>query len=749
MPERNMYEQPLGTLQDAVEMGMTEEEFGKVKKILGREPNYTELSMFAVMWSEHCSYKNSILELKKLPRGGDRCLVEAGEENAGLIDIGDGKAIAFKIESHNHPSAVEPYQGAATGVGGIMRDIFTMGARPLAALNSLRFGELENNSRNRFLFENVVKGIGDYGNCLGIPTIAGEVYFEKAYTDNPLVNAMTLGVVDSDKTASATAGTEPNPVFYFGSTTGRDGIHGATFASVELSEESEEKKSSVQVGDPFLEKLLLEATLEMIEKDILIGVQDMGAAGVTCATTEMSGKTGAGMLVDLDKVPQRETGMHPFEILISESQERMLAVVKKGKEKEIVEICEKWDIQVAEIGIVTNDGLVTATKEGEVVAQVPAWHLVLGGGAPVYAREYKKPAYIDEKHGFDFSKLEKTNLNDDFMKLMKSTNIVSRRWIYEQFDTQVRTNSVILPGGDASVIRLKDSDKAIASKVDCNARYVYLNPNRGTQIAVAEAGRNVACTGAEPLAITNNLNFGNPYDPEMFYLFREAIDGMRHACEIFNTPVTGGNVSFYNESENMAVYPTPTIGMVGLIDHWQRATTSWFKVAGDLIYIVGAKTKSELGGSEWLKVVHDKVEGDCPAIDLDYEKRLQNFVRRAIANDFVASAHDTSEGGLAIALAESCIQSKKSTIGAKVTVDQSELSDTELMFSETQSRVILSVPPHQKELFEQFARNSQIDYEEIGVVGGNQLNINDKLVMNVEEFDKLYQNTLAKIMLKD
>ena len=741
-----MFEQPMGTLEDALGMGLLKEEFERINEILGRQPNYTELSIFSVMWSEHCSYKNSINELKKLPRGGERCLVEAGEENAGLIDIGDGDALAFKIESHNHPSAVEPYQGAATGVGGIMRDIFTMGARPLAALNSLRFGKLENNPRNRYLFENVVKGIGDYGNCLGIPTIAGEVYFEESYTDNPLVNAMTLGVMDASKMASATAGKGANPVFIFGSTTGRDGIHGATFASVELSEESEENKSSVQVGDPFMEKLLLEATLEMIDAGFLVGIQDMGAAGITCSTSEMSGKTGSGMKIDLEKVPLREEGMHPYEIMLSESQERMLAVVEKGREQEIYDICEKWDILCAEIGVVTDDGHVEILWHGDRVAKVPAYDLVLGGGAPVYEREYKRPEYMDKKHAFDFSTLPKTDVKEDFIKLMSSTNVVSRRWIYEQFDTQVRTNTVVLPGGDASVIRLKDSDKAIASKVDCNGRYVYLNPNKGTQIAVTEAARNVACTGAEPLAITNNLNFGNPYDPEMFYLLREAVDGMRQACETYNTPVTGGNVSFYNESENMAVYPTPSIGMVGLLDHHKFAMTSWFKAEGDLIYLVGANTKAELGGSEWLKVVHDKVEGDCPDVDLDYAHKLHDFIRRAICNSFVASAHDCAEGGLAVALAESCIQSKKHTIGATVTID-SDLTETELLFSETQSRIIVSVAPAQQELFEAFVASSKMDAMQIGTVGGTSLKINT-LEIDVEEFNDSYQNTISRIMSK-
>lgn len=719
-----MYQQPDGTLEHALEMGLTEDEYQSVLKILGRTPNYTELSIFSVMWSEHCSYKNSILEIKKLPRGGERCLVEAGEENAGLIDIGDGLALAFKIESHNHPSAVEPYQGAATGVGGIMRDIFTMGARPLAALNSLRFGQLADQPRNQYLFENVVKGIGDYGNCLGIPTIAGEVYFEECYTDNPLVNAMTLGVMPTDQMASATAGTELNPVFIIGSTTGRDGIHGATFASVELTDESESKKSSVQVGDPFMEKLLLEATLEMIESDILIGIQDMGAAGITCSTSEMSAKSGAGMRIDLDKIPLRESGMHPFEIMLSESQERMLAVVKKGNEDRIREICEKWEILCEEVGIVTDDGHVRIFQNDEEVAVVPAHDLVLGGGAPQYKRDVKKPDYIDAAHAFDLTVLPDTDPGDDFSRLLRSLNIVSRKWIYHQFDTQVRTNTVVLPGGDASVIRIKDSDKGIAAKIDCNARYVYLNPNRGAQIAVAEAARNVACTGAEPLAITNNLNFGNPYNPEMYYLFQQAVDGIRIACEAFNTPVTGGNVSFYNESENMAVYPTPTIGMVGLLDDYQNAVTSFFKQAGDLVYLIGADTVDERGGSEWLKVIHNKVSGDCPEINLETEKHLHIWLKQAATAKQLQSAHDCADGGLAIALFESAVCGPD-VFGMDATI-QSELDATALFFSETQSRIIISVKPENRAHVETTLNATGLKWQMIGTVQRqNSLRINE------------------------
>ncbi len=743
-----MFKQPMGTLDHAIEMGLNEEEFKRINEILGRQPNYTELSIFSVMWSEHCSYKNSILQLKTLPRGGERCLVEAGEENAGLIDIGDGKALAFKIESHNHPSAIEPYQGAATGVGGIMRDIFTMGARPLAALNSLRFGEIKNNNRNRYLFEKVVKGIGDYGNCLGIPTIAGEVYFEDCYSDNPLVNAMTLGVMEAKHMASATAGKGSNPVFIFGSTTGRDGIHGATFASIELTEESESKKSSVQVGDPFMEKLLLEATLELIESGILIGIQDMGAAGITCSTTEMSGKTGSGMNIDLEKVPLREDGMNPYEIMLSESQERMLAVVKKGQEEIIRQICNKWDILCEEIGVVTDDGLVTVNFNGEQVAQVPAFDLVLGGGAPVYTRDTKKPSYIDKKKEYDLSSLPDTNPQEDFIKLLSSSNIVSRNWIYSQFDTQVRTNTTILPGGDASMIRVKGTQKAIAAKIDCNARYVYLNPKQGTSIAVAEAARNVSCTGAEPLAITNNLNFGNPYDPEMYYLFTESILGMKEACEVFHTPVTGGNVSFYNESEKSAVYPTPTIGMVGLLEDYSKAVHSHFKNIGDIVLVIGKETKPELGASEWLKAIHELVEGEIPSINLEYEKSLQDALRKLIANGLINSAHDCAEGGLSIALLECCIKSKNENLGINANVKTS-LNPTQFLFSETQSRIIVSLSPEKLDQVCSFLSETNINYENIGTVIEDGFKINNDIQFkSIEQISDIYLSTLSKIMDK-
>ena len=588
-------------LELVLDHGLTEEEFERIKKILGRTPTFTELGIFSVMWSEHCCYKNSIGLLKTLPRSGGRLLVGAGEENAGLIDIGDGLAVAFKIESHNHPSAVEPYQGAATGVGGIMRDVFTMGARPIASLNSLRFGSLKN-ARTRFLFEGVVKGIGDYGNSFGVPTVAGEVYFDESYQDNPLINAMAVGIVKKKNVASAIAKGNRNKVMIVGSSTGRDGIHGATFASEEISEKSESKRPSVQVGDPFTEKLLLEASLEIIRNGWLIGIQDMGAAGIACSTSEMSAKGKSGMIVNLDKVPLREDGMTAYEIMLSESQERMLCVVRPGYEDKVKDVFEKWDLNCEIVGEVTDEPFLKIYRDGELKAEIPPYELVLGGGAPVYIRGTKEPEYLKSIKAFDFSSLLKPeDLTEVFEKVLSSPNIVSKKWVYEQYDSMVRTNTVVGPGCDAAVIYIKDTNKALAMKTDCNGRYVYLNPKEGTRIAVAEAARNIVCSGGVPLGITNCLNFGNPYKPEIYWQFKQAIEGMGEACRFFDTPVTGGNVSFYNESPNTAVYPTPTIGMVGLIEGLEKVTTSFFKDEGDLVYILGDDFE-ELGGSEYLKV---------------------------------------------------------------------------------------------------------------------------------------------------
>ncbi len=714
------------------------------KKFLGRIPNYTELGCFSVMWSEHCSYKNSIALLKTLPRSGSRLLVQAGEENAGLVDIGDGLAIAFKIESHNHPSAVEPYQGAATGVGGILRDIFTMGARPIAALDSLRFGEL-NNSKTKFLLNGVVKGIGDYGNSFGVPTVAGEVYFENAYQDNCLVNAMAVGVVKTNRIAKAVAKGKGNPVFIVGSSTGRDGIHGATFASEELTEESESRRSNVQVGDPFAEKLLLEATLEIIKKDLIVGIQDMGAAGIICSTSEMSARGKSGMRINLDLVPLRENDMNAYEILLSESQERMLVVGKKGCEEEIKKVFEKWDLQCVQIGEIIDGDILEFYKDGKLQALIPASSLVLGGGAPVYYREWKEPEYFQKLKNVDLTNLpEIGELNSALLKILSSPNITNKSWVYHQYDYTVGTNTAVTPGCDAAVIRIKKTKKAISVKTDCNGRYVYLNPKRGTMIAVAEAARNVACTGALPIAITNCLNFGNPYDPEIYWQFKEAIEGMREACLVFDTPVTGGNVSFYNESQSYTVYPTPVIGMLGLIEDVKQITTAYFKDEGDLIYLLG-ETKPEIGGSEFLKVFFDRVEGDIPQIDLQKEKKLIDTLLLSIKYGLIKSAHDLSDGGLAVALAECCIMNRKKKIGANINLNFKFRKDFYL-FSESQSRIIVSIDKNYQNDFERILIQEKIPFEQIGIVGGNRLVVNDVIDLSLEQIDDAYFNSFKRMI---
>lgn len=737
-------QEPQVNLPLALEHGLTEEEFESIKKILGRKPSFTELGIFSVMWSEHCSYKNSIKLLKTLPRSGGRLLVAAGEENAGLIDIGDGLAVAFKIESHNHPSAVEPYQGAATGVGGIMRDIFTMGARPIACLDSLRFGSLDD-ARTRYLFDGVVRGIGDYGNCLGIPTVAGEVYFDDCYQDNPLVNAMSVGLVNIKHIASAIAKGEGNPVMIVGSSTGRDGIHGATFASEEISEKSESKRPSVQVGDPFTEKLLLEASLEIIKNGWLVGIQDMGAAGISCSTSEMSAKGKSGMKINLDKVPLREKEMSAYEIMLSESQERMLCVVKKGFEDDVKKVFQKWDLQCEIIGEVTNDGLLQISHKGEVKAVIPAFELVLGGGAPVYSREIKEPDYLKELRAFDFSKLpEPKDLTETFKKVFSSPNIVSKKWVYEQYDSMVRTNTIVGPGCDAAVIHIKDTNKALAMKTDCNARYVYLNPKEGTKIAVAESARNIVCSGGVPLAITNCLNFGNPYKPENYWQFSQAIEGMGEACRFFNTPVTGGNVSFYNESPNTSVYPTPTIGMVGIVESLSNVTTSYFKCEDDLIYVLGEDFE-EIGGSEFLKIIHKKVAGDCPKILLEKEKVLHETMNELINLRLIESAHDVSEGGVICALAECCILNQERLFGAEVNLQVKSREDFSF-FSESQSRIIVSVKKEKQRQVEQILKKHQLYFNLIGKVTENIFIVNKKLKLGASELADIYYNTIPRIM---
>ncbi len=691
-PQAVVKEEPPVTAALAREHGLTDEEYQRIIQILGRTPNFTELGIFSVMWSEHCSYKNSILLLKTLPRSGGRLLVAAGEENAGLVDIGDGLAVAFKIESHNHPSAVEPYQGAATGVGGILRDIFSMGARPIAVLNSLRFGPLTD-QRVQYLFKGVVKGIADYGNSFGVPTVAGEVYFDESYRGNPLVNAMAVGIVEHHGVAKATARGKGNSVMIVGSSTGRDGIHGATFASEEISEKSEAKRPSVQVGDPFTEKLLLEATLEAIKTGYVVGVQDMGAAGITCSTSEMSAKGNAGMTIDLSKVPLREDGMTAYEIMLSESQERMLFIVEKGREEDVNKIFKKWDLHAERIGSVEDDALLRISVGGKVVATVPPEPLVLGGGAPVYKRQQKKPGYVDElrrRKSDDFA--APADLATTLLDMIGRPNIASKRWVYEQYDSMVRTNSVLTADADAAVVRIKGTKKALAVKTDCNGRFVYLDPYVGTEIAVAESARNVVCTGATPVAITNCLNFGNPYDPEIYWQFAEAIRGMGDACRTLGTPVTGGNVSFYNEHPDGAVYPTPVIGMLGILDDADRTVNARFKQPGDSVFELG-ENYGEIGGSEYQHQRTGAAFGDVPRLDWQRELRLHQTVIELVSQGLLQSAHDVSEGGLLSCLSESLIAAEGS-LGLEIESGFFAGGRIDILgFSESQSRVVVSCRP--------------------------------------------------------
>lgn len=631
-------------------MGLTDEEYKRVKQILGRRPNYTETGLFSVMWSEHCSYKNSKPVLKRFPTRGEHVLQGPGE-GAGIVDIGDGQAVVFKIESHNHPSAIEPYQGAATGVGGIIRDVFSMGARPIALLNSLRFGELDS-PRVRYLFEHVVEGIAGYGNCIGIPTVGGEVYFDPCYNGNPLVNAMCVGLIEHDQIQKGVAKGIGNPVIYVGASTGRDGIHGATFASEELSEDSDAKRPAVQVGDPFMEKLLLEACLELIDSGAVIGIQDMGAAGLTSSSSEMASKAGNGIELNLDLVPQRERGMSAYEMMLSESQERMLVVVQKGREEEVKAIFDKWGLHSAIIGRVTEDGLLRLKHQDQVVAEVPVDSLA--EKAPVYHKPSRVPAYYEQYQRQEPVELHVDDLHETWLKLMAAPTIASKEWVYQQYDHMVRTNTVVMPGSDAAVLRIRGTRKALAMTTDCNARYIYLDPEVGGAIAVAEAARNVVCSGAKPLAITDCLNFGSPENPEIFWQFEKAVDGMSAACQTLDTPVIGGNVSFYNERSGMAVYPTPVVGMVGLIEDIEHITTQAFQAEGDVIFLLG-ETRAEFGGSELQKIVTGTIEGHAPHLDLEVEKELQACTLQAIQKGYVASAHDVAEGGLAVALAESCI----------------------------------------------------------------------------------------------
>jgi phosphoribosylformylglycinamidine synthase len=737
--------------------GLTPEEFERIKKILGREPNFTELGIFSVMWSEHCSYKNSRRELKKFPTTGPNILVKAGEENAGVVDIGDGWAIAFKMESHNHPSAIEPFQGAATGVGGIIRDIFTMGARPEFCLNSLRFGPIDGDSpnlaTNRRLFTGVVSGIAHYGNCIGIPTIGGEIYFDESFEGNPLVNVFCLGVLRHDQLARGAARGVGNPVFYVGAETGRDGLAGAAFASRELTEESKEDRPAVQVGDPFKEKLLLEACLELLANDAVAGIQDMGAAGLTCSTCETASRGGTGIEIDLAKVPKREPGMTPYETLLSESQERMLIIAKRGKEKVVREIFDKWDVPWAEIGRVTDDGMMRVRNNGSVAAEIPA--KPLADEAPLYSREAKKPTtdYTDQTDVLKkISESSVPSVVQSLRQLLCDPTIASKNWVYRQYDHTVRTGTMVKPGSDAAVFHVKYANKILAATSDCNSLYCALDPREGAKIAVAEAARNLTCSGAKPLAVTDNLNFGNPYKPENFWQLREAVEGAAEACREFGTPVTGGNVSLYNESPAGVVDPTPTIGMVGLIEKEEHITTQWFKNAGDEIILVG-KTGDELGGSRFLKVCHGKKLGPPPHVDLAHEIKIQNAIRELIREGLVKSAHDCSEGGLAVALAESCFNPKEK-FGAEIKIQAAETaaSTEEVLFNESQSRIVISVAPENLETTMSILEKAGVPFEKLGKVGGDQLHIqiaDEKFAWPIADLYDDWWNSISRLVESD
>ena len=738
--------QNISTVEQAQEMGLLPDEFDKIKEILGRTPNFCELSIFGVMWSEHCSYKNSIIWLKKLPKDGPHMLVEAGEENAGLVDIGDGLACCFKIESHNHPSALEPYQGAATGVGGINRDIFTMGARPIAQLNSLRFGNIELD-RTKWLLKGVSKGIGDYGNAFGIPIVGGEVFFDDCYNTNPLVNAFSAGIMKKGDMISATSTGEGNPIFIVGSRTGKDGIHGASFASKDITEDSAEDLPAVQVGDPFQEKLLLEATLELAKTDAVVGMQDMGAAGITCSTNEMSAAGKHGMLINLDKVPTRQKNMKDWEILLSESQELMLVVVEKGKEKVVNDIFDKWDLSCEEIGVVTEGERVQYFMHDELVADVPCSDLVLGGGAPVYEREYKEPEYFKRFQEF---RIDNVKEPEDLIAvanfLTENYNIASKKWVYEQYDSMVGTAnmSTNFPT-DAGIVNLRESSKALAMTVDCNSRMVNANPEEGCAMAVAEAARNIVCSGGSPSAITNCLNFGNPYNPEVYWQFVGSIKGMSKACRKFSTPVTGGNVSFYNQSSidgrEVPVFPTPTIGMLGIVEDKKHITTLAFQNSGSLIYLLG-DSLNDISCSEYLVAYHKINESSTPFFDLDVEFELQQSVSSLIKEDLIISAHDVSDGGLFITLLES---SMANNLGFSINSDDNIRKDA-FLFGESPSRVVVSIDNCNKKEFETLLSKTKTSFHQIGTVTEGDLLVDGELFGNVSDYKQKFDTSLTKKM---
>ena len=732
------------TVEQAVELGLLPKEFEMIKSELGRTPNFTETAVYSVMWSEHCSYKNSIFWLKTLPKDGPHMLVKAGEENAGLVDLGDGIGCVFKIESHNHPSALEPYQGAATGVGGINRDIFTMGARPIAQLNSLRFGNIELD-RTKWLVKGVVKGIGDYGNSFGIPIVGGEVFFDESYNTNPLVNAFSAGIIDTKKVISATSKGPGNPVFIVGSSTGKDGIAGAAFASKDITEESADDLPSVQVGDPFMEKLLLEATMELSETDAIVGMQDMGAAGITCSSCEMSAAGGVGMDIDLDKVPTRQENMLPYEILLSESQERMLVVVHKGKEKIVKDIFDKWDLHAEEIGVVTDSGRVRYFSGGEIVGDVPADHLVLGGGAPIYEREYKEPAYYQEFKKFNLDMIDQPeDLKEVAFRLLSSPNIASKKWVYEQYDSMVGTaNMTTNRPSDAGIVNIKGTERALAMTVDCNSRYVNADPEIGTMIAVSEAARNITCAGGEPSAITNCLNFGNPYNPESYWQFVGAIKGMSVACRKFETPVTGGNVSFYNQTVTngieVPVFPTPTIGMIGLVNNKENIMTLDFKHKGDLIFVLG-ESKDDISSSEYLAYYHGIKASPAPYFNLEEEFALHQTIKELIENRFINAAHDISDGGLFVTLVEMGLPEG---LGFDIVTD-SEVREDAFLFGEGQGRAIVTVNEDQEDAFIEHMMASDTKFTLLGHVTKGKMMIDDEHFGFIEQAKEVYDNALGK-----
>lgn len=737
------YSEQLATVETAKNLGLLVEEFDRIKEILGRTPNFTEVSIFSVMWSEHCSYKNSITWLKTLPKKGPHMLAEAGEENAGLVDIGEGLACCFKIESHNHPSALEPYQGAATGVGGINRDIFTMGARPIAQLNSLRFGDI-NSPKTQWLVKGVVKGIGDYGNAFGIPTVGGEVFFDECYNVNPLVNAMSVGIVKIGETVSATSYGVGNPVFIVGSSTGKDGIAGAAFASKDLTEESSKDLPAVQVGDPFQEKLLLEATLEVIKTGAVIGMQDMGAAGITCSTSEMSAKGEHGMNIWLHKVPTRQAGMHPFEILLSESQERMLVVVEKGKEDLVKNVFDKWDLNCEQIGEVTAGNRLKYYMHDELVADVPAGDLVLGGGAPVYERDYKEPAYYSESKKFSIDSVkEPADLKPAMQHLAKHPNLASKRWIYNQYDSMVGTvNMSTNAASDAAIVNIKGSKKALAMTVDCNSRYVNADPELGCAIAVSEAARNIVCSGGIPSAVTNCLNFGNPYNPEVYWQFVGSIKGMSKACLKFQTPVTGGNVSFYNQSSYEGpVFPTPTIGMIGIVEDKAHQMTLGFKNEGDVIYLVG-ESRNDISSSEYLYSFHNIKNTPAPHFNLEEEYQVQKSITAIIRAGLVQSVHDLSDGGLFMSLLESAMINN---LGFEINSVSGVRKDA-FLFGEAQSRVLVSVSAAHAAAFEAELKNHGVSFSALGGVKGSHVVIDGTNYGSIADFKTPYETAIEGYM---